>query len=135
VEGRVPKWREVFPRGEDMKKIDIPVGAFYGAIKQAAVVMDPERPRMEFTFGEGKVVIVGQGAEFGESRVEVPIAYDQEPLSVIFDPRFLIEFFRVLDADVVCTVEIGDPEKAVLFTTNDGYAYIVMPLSRERGGW
>ena len=135
VEGRFPKWREVFPRGEDMKKIDIPVGAFYGAIKQAAVVMDPERPRMEFTFGEGKVVIVGQGAEFGESRVEVPIAYDQEPLSVIFDPRFLIEFFRVLDADVVCTVEIGDPEKAVLFTTNDGYAYIVMPLSRERGGW
>jgi len=135
VEGRFPKWRDVFPHAEEMKNIDIPAGAFYGAIKQAAVVVDPERPRMEFTFSDGKVVIVGQGAEFGESRVELPIAYEREPVSVIFDPRFLLEFFRVLDAEVVCSVAIGDPEKAVLFSTNDGYAYIVMPLSRERGGW
>jgi DNA polymerase-3 subunit beta len=90
---------------------------------------------MEFTFAEGKVVVVGQGAEFGEARVELPIAYDHEPLTVIFDPRFLMEFFRVLDPEVVCTMEIGDPEKAVLFSTSDGYAYVVMPLSRDRGGW
>ncbi len=135
VEGRFPKWRDVFPRGEQMKKLDLPVGAFYAAIKQAAVVVDNERPRMEFTFAEGKVVVVGQGAELGEARVELPIAYDGEPVTVVFDPRFLVEFFRVLDAEAVCTMEIGDPQKAVLFSTSDGYAYIVMPLTRETGGW
>ena len=132
VEGRFPKWRDVFPRREGVVTVELPVGPFYAAVRQAAIVTSEDRRGVEFTFGGGKVVLLGHGAEFGESHVEMPIAYEGEPLPVNLDPRFVSDFLRVLDAEKTCRVEIRDSDAAVVFSTDDGYAYVVMPLARDQ---
>ena len=38
VEGRYPKWRDVFPREEGTLKIELCVGPFHSAVRQAAIV-------------------------------------------------------------------------------------------------
>jgi DNA polymerase-3 subunit beta len=132
VEGRFPRWRDVFPRRETAAKVELAVGPFYAAVRQAAVVTSEQRRGVEFTFGNGKLVLAGHGAEFGESLVELPIAYDGAPLIVMLDPRYLGDFLRVLDAESVVTVEIRDGDNAVVCNTQDGYAYVIMPLARDR---
>jgi DNA polymerase-3 subunit beta len=132
VEGRYPKWRDVFPRREGMVKIELSVGPFYAAVRQAAIVTSDERRGVDFTFGGGKIVLAGHGAELGESHVELPIAYDGADIGITLDPRFLNDFFKVLDPDRSFTMELRDAESAAVCSTEDGYAYVVMPLAREQ---
>jgi DNA polymerase III subunit beta len=131
VEGRYPKWRDVFPRREGMLKIDLTVAPFYAAVRQAAIVTSEERRGVDCIFGNGKVILSGHGAELGESHVELPIAYDGTDLGITLDPRYLSDFLKVLDAEQNFTVELRDAESAAVFATDDGYAYVVMPLSRD----
>jgi len=132
VEGRFPKWRDVFPRRESSARIELTVGPFHAAVRQAAIVTSEERRGVDFTFDQGKIVLAGHGAEYGESHVELPIAYDGPERAVMLDPRFVNEFLRVLDPETNITLEIRDAETAVLCTTEDGYAYVIMPLSRDQ---
>ncbi|HWB01313.1 MAG TPA: DNA polymerase III subunit beta [Pirellulales bacterium] len=132
VEGRFPKWRDVFPHRDDAQKIEMVVGPLHTAVRQAAIVTSDESRGVDFTFGEGKVVLAGRAAEMGQSRIELPIAYDGPQLSIMLDPRFLNDFLRVLDADRTFTLEIKDAESAAVCSTDDGYGYVIMPLARDR---
>jgi len=130
VEGRYPKWRDVFPKHPDMVKLEISVGPFHSAVRQAAIVTTEERRGVDFTFGEGKVVLAGHGAEMGESHVEFPVAYEGPEIQVKLDPRFMSDFLKVLDPEQTFTLKLRDAESAVVCQTDDGYAYVIMPLSR-----
>ncbi len=132
VEGRYPKWRDVFPRGEGVAQIELPVGPFHAAVRQAAIVTSENRRGVDFTFGGGNVVMVAHGAEFGESHVELPIAYDGQEIPVMLDPRYMIDFLRVLDPEQTFTIELRDAKSAAVCRTDDGYGYVIMPLSREQ---
>ena len=132
VEGRYPKWRDVFPRREGMLKIELSVGPFYAAVRQAAIVTSEERRGVNFTFGGGKIVLASHGAELGESHVELPIAYDGSDIGITLDPRFLGDFLKVLAPEQTFTMELRDAESAAVCSTEDGYAYVIMPLAREQ---
>jgi DNA polymerase-3 subunit beta len=132
VEGRFPKWREVFPSRQDSVQIEVTVGPFYSTLRQAAIVASEESRGIDFTFGDGTLVLAGSTAEVGQSRVELPIAYDGEAITVTMDHRFVADFLKVLDSEKSITIDIRDAESAALFTTDDGYGYVVMPLAREQ---
>lgn len=132
VEGRYPRWRDVFPRREESVRIELSVGPFYAAVRQAAIVSSEERRGVDFTFGEGKVVLACHGAELGEARVELPIAYDGPPKPITLDPRFVSDFLKVLSPEQNFVLEMQDAESAAVCMTDDGYSYVVMPLARDR---
>ncbi len=132
VEGRYPKWRDVFPRQEPTARVELTVGPFYATVRQAAIVTSEQRRGVEFTFGDGKVVLVAHGAEFGESHVELPIAYEGPEVPINLDPRYVSDFLRVLDPDATFTIDVKDSESAAVCRTEDGYGYVIMPLARER---
>ncbi len=131
VEGRFPKWREVFPDRQDSTKFEVSVGPLYSAIRQAAIVSSEESRGVDFTFGEGNLVMAGLTAEIGESRVELPIPYTGELITVTLDHRFVADFLKVLDSDKTVTVDIQGSDSAALFLTDDGYGYVIMPLARD----
>jgi DNA polymerase-3 subunit beta len=131
VEGRFPRWRDVFPRQEQMTCVELSVGPFFSAVRQAAIVTDENHRGVDFTFGDGRVVLSGRGAETGESRIELPVAYEGAELSVTLDPRYVADFLKVLDSDQSFTLYVRDAESAVVAATGDGYGYVIMPLARE----
>jgi DNA polymerase-3 subunit beta len=132
VEGRYPKWRDVFPRRDGMVRIDLPVGPFYAAVRQAMIVTSDERRGVDFTFSDGKVVLAAHGAEMGESHVELPVAYDGAEVSITLDPRFFSDFLKVLNAEQQFAMDLRNAESAALCSTEDGYAYVIMPLARDQ---
>jgi DNA polymerase-3 subunit beta len=131
VEGRFPRWRDVFPKIESMTPIEMTVGPFYAAVRQAAIVTSERQRGVDFQFADGKLTLTARSAEMGESRVELPIAYEGKPLVVMLDPRFVSDFLKVLDLDATFTFHLRDAESAVVTTTGDGYSYVIMPLSRD----
>ena len=46
-------------------KIEMFVGPLYSAVRQAAIVTSEESRGVDFTFGDGKVVLAGRAAEVG----------------------------------------------------------------------
>jgi DNA polymerase-3 subunit beta len=132
LEGRYPRWRDVFPRRENSLKLNLTVGPVYAAVRQAAIVTSEESRGVDFTFGEGTLVLAGQTAEVGQSRIELPIAYDGKPISITLDPRFVIDFLKVLEPEKPFTLDLQDSDAAAVCTTDDGYGYVIMPLARDR---
>ena len=80
----------------------------------------------------GMLVLAGRAADVGQSRVELPIGYDGREITITLDPRFVVDFLKVLDAEKTFTLEIKDSDSAAMCSTDDGYAYVIMPLARDR---
>ncbi len=131
VEGRFPNWRQVLPKRENSVKVDLNVGPFFNAIRQAAIVADVETRGLDFEFGQGSLVLSAKTANLGSSRIEFPISYTGDPVRLKLDYRYVSDFLRVLESDLVCTVDISSSAESALFTTADGYAYVVMPMALE----
>ncbi len=53
TEGRFPRWRDVFPQRQDASKIELSVGPFYSAVRQAAIVTSEESRGVDFKFAGG----------------------------------------------------------------------------------
>jgi DNA polymerase III subunit beta len=132
VEGRFPKWRDVFPKRPDAVRIEIAVGPLHSAVRQAAIVTSEESRGVDFTFGDGKLVLAGRAPELGQSRVELPVAYDGPAVSISLDPRFFNDFLKVLESEKTFSLELKDAESAAVCHTDDGYSYVIMPLARDR---
>lgn len=132
VEGRYPAWRQVFPKREKAIQIDMAVGPLFAALRQAAIVTDHESRGVDFTFADGTLKLEASTAEIGESRVELPIAYDAEPITLTMDHRYVADFCKVLDAEMNFIFEIESSGAPALLTTDDGYGYVIMPMARDR---
>ena len=132
LEGRFPDWRRVFPELGSGHRIELSVGPTHAAVRQAAIVTSEESRGVDFAFGDGMLVLSGRAAEVGESRVELPIGYDGAPIVTTLDPKFAIDFLKVLDAEKTFTLEMKDSDAAAVCTTDDGYGYGIMPLARDR---
>ena len=132
VEGRFPKWRDVFPKRREAVQIELAVGPVYAALRQASIVANDESRGIDFAFTEGSLVLSGSTAEVGQSRIEMPVGYAGPALTVSLDHRFVADFLKVLDPEKTFTFDIENTESAAVMTTDDGYGYVVMPLARDR---
>ena len=132
VEGRFPRWRDVFPQRHGTQKIELPVGPTYAAVRQAAIVTDEESRGIDFSFSDGLLTLVGQSAKVGQAHVELPIAHTGPAVAIMLDPRYMVDFLKVLDAEKTFTLDLEDAEHAAVCTTDDGYGYVIMPLARDR---
>ncbi len=132
VEGRFPKWRDVFPQRHDVQKIELPVGPFFASVRQAMIVTSEESRGVDFTFSDGMCLLAAKAAEVGQSHVELPISYNGPAISITLDPRFMSDFLKVLDPGKTFTMELKDAGSAAVCHTDDGYGYVIMPLARDR---
>ena len=114
LEGRFPDWKKVFPESGGSISLDLAVGATHSAVRQAAIVTSEESRGIDFTFGDGMLVLSSRAADVGQARVELPIGYDGDELVVTLDPRFVMEFLKVLDADKTFKIEVRDSESAAV---------------------
>jgi DNA polymerase-3 subunit beta len=131
VEGRFPRYQDVFPTSVEAK-IPLEVGSLRTAVEQASIVTSEDSRGVDFKFGPGVLRLASQSADVGSSHVELPIAYEGKPVEITFDPRYLIDALKTLDDSATLTAELIDAKNAAVFTTEDQYTYVVMPLTRER---
>ena len=132
VEGRFPKWREVIPTRDDSNQIEMTVGPMYQALRQAAIVASDESRGIDFTFKDGSLILSNTTADVGESRIEMPVSYEGDELTITLDHRYVADYLKVLSPEKSFTFDIKDHEQAVYCYTEDNYGYVIMPLSKNQ---
>ena len=71
VEGRFPRYQDVIP-GHSEATIDLVVGPFYSAVRQAQIVTNEESRGVDFAFSKGLLTLNSQAADIGQSTIELP---------------------------------------------------------------
>lgn len=132
VEGRFPRYQDVFPANAEAK-ISLEAGPLRTAVEQASIVTSEDSRGVDFRFGGGMLKLTSQSADVGSSHVELPIPYEGKVVEITFDPRYLTDALKTLDDATAITAELIDAKNAAVFKTDDHYTYVVMPLTRERG--
>jgi DNA polymerase III subunit beta len=127
VEGRFPDWRKAMPQKHAVR-VPLTVGPFLSAVRQAAIMTDDESKRVRFQFAKGKLTLRAQGAEAGQSRVELPVEYAGKNLEISFDPKFLVDMLKVLELDTSLTLDLNDASSPAIFRHEPSYLYVVVPL-------
>lgn len=131
VEGRFPRYQDVFPTGECVR-VPLEVGSLKLAVEQATIVTSEESRGVDFTFKPGRLVLDSRAPDVGTSEIELPIDYEGAPVEITFDPRYLADALKTLDDGAALKAELIDHKNAAVFKTEDDYTYVVMPLTRDR---
>ncbi|MDO5565658.1 MAG: DNA polymerase III subunit beta, partial [Planctomycetia bacterium] len=128
VDGRFPRWRNIIPDTAGKNSVDLIVSAFMSTLGQGQVSASKSDPGTVLTFSQGNLEISSHSNDMGESHAEMPIAYEGAEVSIRVEPRYVMEFLRELSSDR--TIQLYFIQGAsFLFQTDDGYSYVVMPLS------
>jgi DNA polymerase-3 subunit beta len=100
---------------------------FLTAARSASLMTDKNTATILFRFEDGKAVLTTQALEIGESKIEVPISLQGEPVQVRFNPVYFIDALRCLTDEEV-RLEFVDEEKACTVRGAQHYKHLVMPL-------
>lgn len=131
LEGRFPRYQDVFPAHVE-HRIPLEPASFLKAVEQAAILTSDESRGVDFAFGSGNLCLTSMAPDHGRSEVNLPIAHQGPHVSITFDPRYLADALRALSDVSSLSAELTDSKNAALLRTDDGYTYVVMPLTRDR---
>jgi len=127
VDGHFPKYEDVIPKDFD-KKATLNAGAFMGAVRKAALLTNEESRGVMLKFSKEELVITSRTPEMGEAEVHVPVAYEGEPLEISFNPVYLIDAVKVIDAPEF-TFSFKGSSKPGVITEGRLFTHVVMPVS------
>jgi DNA polymerase-3 subunit beta len=130
VEGRFPNFRDVLPKGSD-KIIEMVAAPFYASVRQSQIVTNDESRGVDFQFSEGTATLKSKAAEVGESTIELPVSYTGEEVAIMFDPRYVADFLKVLEPEAAIQLKLISSNEPAMFQAGDDYSYVVMPLARD----
>ena len=131
VEGRFPRYQDVFPAAPEVK-VPLAAGSLLRAVGQAAILTSNESRGVDFTFGVDTLTLATNAADVGAATIKLPAPHEGKAVGITFDVRYLADALKTLDEEAELAAELIDHKSAAIFRTQDGYAYVVMPLTRDQ---
>lgn len=131
LEGRFPDWRVGLGQVRNPQTIELPIQLFSQAIRLAAIVTDKTCPGVILEFGDGKMTVSAANAERGEIEKSFAIDFQNEWTALKLNEEYVSAFLRTLSDESIVKMNFVDSRTGVLFETNDGYRYLVMPMQLE----
>lgn len=97
VEGNFPKYEDIIPQDYD-KKLTLPTEAALSAVRRSALLTSEESRGIKLLIGKNNLVFSGRAPEAGDAQIDMHIDYKNEPIEIAFNPQFLIDALRVIEA-------------------------------------
>lgn len=127
VDGHFPKYEDVIPKDFD-KKATLKTEGFLAAVRRAALLTNEESRGVTVKFGGQEVVVTSRTPEMGEAEVRMPADYTGETLELGFNPQYLMDALKVIDAEEFTFIFKG-PSKPGVLTEGRIFTHVVMPVS------
>jgi len=127
VEGHFPKYEDVIPRDCD-KKLELDRRELLSAVSRAALLTSEESKGVRMRFADNQLVLSSRVPDEGEATITMSVSYSGQPLEIGFNPGFLVEALRVLEADTV-GLELKEPNRPGVLRAGEDFLYVVMPVS------
>jgi DNA polymerase III subunit beta len=130
-----PKIRSLFP-DQHTGQARVAVSALTEVVRRVALVADRTTP-VRLSFAEGEVVVEAGGSEDARASETLDCGFAGEPLSVAFNPGYLLDGVGVLDGPTAVISFTAPMKPAVISSVTEdgtevpGYRYLIMPMRVE----
>jgi len=130
MEGRFPRWQDLLKPRKDEENATVSVDELLTAVRQGAVCCTKESNGVDFTFADDQLTIKSQLAEVGEATIEASIDYSGDEITLRLNYEYVQEVCQAVEKGASLRIGLV-ADNAAIFTTEDGYLYMVMPMSKQ----
>jgi DNA polymerase-3 subunit beta len=128
IEGHFPNFEQVIPKSHDVQ-LRFPSKPILAATQRAAVGTLEKGGSIRYNLSKGKLQISASAQGRVEVEAELESDYAGEPLTVAFNPQYLIDVFRALEGgDVLLELTTPLNPGVIRPAGDEGYKYVVMPM-------
>ncbi|AOS60855.1 DNA polymerase III subunit beta [Actinoalloteichus hymeniacidonis] len=127
-----PKYRQLLPDEHNASAI-VEVAPLVEAIKRVSLVAE-RGTQVRLEFSESSLRLTAGGDDEGSAEEELPIQLDGEPLTIAFNPGYLLDGLGVMRTDRAHLSFTVPTRPALIKPVNDegavieGYLYLLMPV-------
>lgn len=126
IEGTYPNYQQVIPAQSEIH-FELQREEILNAVRRVALLTSEQSNSVKLTFAKDQLEISAVTPDVGEAHEHVAIKYGGKPITVSFNPEFIIEPLRALAADVV-RFELTDEISPGVIRSNDPFLYVIMPM-------
>ncbi len=129
LDTRFPPWRSAIP-SQNMNIAILNREELRDSIKRVSILATEKGRAIKFIFQKNILQMRAFNPEIGEALDQIEIEYKGEPIEIIFNSSFIVDFLNSLQCEKV-RFEIMDFEKPVLIKPEDleiNYIYVVAPI-------
>ncbi|MGB2706287.1 MAG: DNA polymerase III subunit beta [Candidatus Omnitrophota bacterium] len=126
IEGEFPNYEQVIPK-EVKEKIVVDKNAFLAAAKRASILTNQDSIAIKLDISKGKIAVSKNTPYMGEVREEVGVSYKGKDLAVGFNPNYIIEVLKNIDAKEI-GFELAESDRPGVIRLGSEYVYVVLPM-------
>jgi len=126
IEGAYPNYRQVVPASFSHTAV-LPRTMLATVLNRVGMVVTESSASIKLALANGTVTISAASAEFGEASEPMEINYEGEPIEISFNPVFLSDPLKHLEADHVI-LQFNDELSPVAVAGDEGFLYVIMPM-------
>ncbi|OQW98105.1 MAG: hypothetical protein BWK74_05415, partial [Desulfobacteraceae bacterium A6] len=128
LEGNFPEYKDIINRKEVFSlKLDRQM--FLMMLKRMSIFTSESYKGVVFGFNKGKLQVSSTNPELGESKEEMTINYDSEPMEIAFNVRYFIETINIIDDDSINMLLIDNESPCLLEgEKNKNFLSVIMPM-------
>ncbi len=126
VEGKYPNYRQVIPP-EAKERIVIEREVLLNATRRVALLSNDKTNSIRLNFSANNLDITANTPEVGEAKESLPVNYKGKEFAIAFNPAYLQDPLRAIDADEIFFDFIDELSPGVIKYSKP-FLYVIMPM-------
>ncbi len=126
IDGTFPNFRQVIPTHCE-ERVTLEREMLLTALRRASLIIADRTSATKFTFDNNQLVILTMTPDIGESRETLPIKYSGSPITVAFNPDYMMDPLKNLSNDEV-SIELTDNLSPAVIKCDIPFLYVLMPM-------
>lgn len=126
IEGTYPNFRQVIPT-ETKERVTLERETLLAALHRASILASDKSQSVRLTFSKNTLTIKAVTPEVGEAQETLSINYKGKEVTIAFNPQYLMDPLRHLDADEIF-LEMTDELSPGVVKVNAPFLYVLMPM-------
>ena len=126
IEGTYPNFRQVIPT-ETKERVQLERELLLAALHRASILASEKSQSVKLAFTKNTLTISAVTPEVGEAKETLSVNYKGKELNIAFNPQYLMDPLRNLDADEIF-LELTDELSPGVVKMNAPFLYVLMPM-------
>ncbi len=128
IDGTFPDYTRVVPTGNN-KQLEVDSKELAVAVDRVSTVSSERARAVKFQLGEDQLVLSVQSPDSGTATEEMAVAYQDDPLEIGFNAKYLHEIANQIDRENAVIMLNGSGDPALINEGGDpSTLYVVMPM-------
>lgn len=128
LEGEFPSYQELLLQ-RNGSEIQLNRQAFFMMLKRMSILSSDQYKGVIFSYGQNRLLVRTTNPDIGESKEEMEISFEDEPIEAAFNPKFFIDTLNLIENEtVVMKISNGELPCLVRGENDQTFVSIIMPM-------